>query len=79
MVGGIVTVMSTATVKNMGGCCSAGGYYSDTAAAAVLSLATVPLFVTVRRLLQYASIIIIVYNTPPWMPITKGYASLKPY
>ena len=47
MVGGIVTVMSAATVKNMGGCYSAGGYYSDTAAAAVLSLATVPSFVTV--------------------------------
>ena len=47
MVGGIVTVMSTATVKNMGICYSAGGYYSDTAAAAVLSLATVPSFATV--------------------------------
>ena len=40
MVGGIVTVMSTATVKNIGYCYSAGGYYSDAAAAVVLSLAT---------------------------------------
>ena len=46
MVGEIVTVMSTATVKNMGGCYSAGGYCSDTVAAAVLSLATVPSFTT---------------------------------
>ena len=33
--------------ENMGGCYSAGGYYSDTAATAVLSLATVPSVATV--------------------------------
>ena len=59
MVGGIVTVMSTATVKNMVGYCSAGGYYSDTAAAAVLSLAAVPSFVTVP---SFATVGIHYYN-----------------